>query len=320
MSFYFKNLQPGYDSDSGSGDDLEEALSKTMKRRLEEQNENDESSDDELKTLSFGSLKKADKLLEEEDEKVKNVPLKRSRKVQNVERKSEGDEERQNGRTFREETFEDDSEDNSSDEGFFEEESNNNRNKSRRRNDSNDKKSKHKHAPKEHSSKKRVSKIRDIPGLNVPQTMNTNLYNDIRFDKSTGEATDVNVIRRRYAFLDEYREKEIHELERMLHDRKFLAKVTDDDREEMQERLTSMKSRLQSVKNRDLEQNIIKEYEDEINKDNTTRYHLKKSEKRKVVQKWKFDHMKAKQREKVMERKRKKRLGKEFKQFEFHNR
>lgn len=46
---------------------------------------------------------------------------------------------------------------------------------------------------------------------------------------------------------------------------------------------------------------------------------MKKSEKRKVVQKWKFDHMKAKQREKVMERKRKKRLGKEFKQFEFHN-
>ena len=82
--------------------------------------------------------------------------------------------------------------------------------------------------------------------------------------------------------------------------------------------LKSMKSKLQSIKNQDLEKNIIKEYEDNMNEGNQTRFHLKKADKRKVIQKWKFDHMKARQREKVMERKRKKRLGKEFKQFEFH--
>jgi len=120
--------------------------------------------------------------------------------------------------------------------------------------------------------------------------------------------------------LDEYREKEIDELQKLLQDRKFLSKIDQGEREEMEQRLKSMKSRLQSMKNKDLEREILKEYESDMNKNNNTRYHLKKSEKRKVVQKWKFDHMKAKQREKVMERKRKKRLGKEFKQFEFHNR
>lgn len=148
----------------------------------------------------------------------------------------------------------------------------------------------------------------------------SNLYRDIRFDKSTGKALDSSIIRKRYQFLDEYREKEIDELQKLLQDRKFLSKIDQGEREEMEQRLKSMKSRLQSMKNKDLEREILKEYESDMNKNNNTRYHLKKSEKRKVVQKWKFDHMKAKQREKVMERKRKKRLGKEFKQFEFHNR
>lgn len=148
----------------------------------------------------------------------------------------------------------------------------------------------------------------------------SNLYRDIRFDKSTGKALDSSIIRKRYQFLDEYREKEIDELQKLLQDRKFLSKIDQGEREEMEQRLKSMKSRLQSMKNKDLEREILKEYENDMNKNNNTRYHLKKSEKRKVVQKWKFDHMKTKQREKVMERKRKKRLGKEFKQFEFHNR
>nr|CAI6830803.1 AEL_HP1_G0051680.mRNA.1.CDS.1 [Saccharomyces cerevisiae] len=81
----------------------------------------------------------------------------------------------------------------------------------------------------------------------------------------------------------------------------------------MEQRLKSMKSRLQSMKNKDPSVKFSRNTKNDMNKQKQyERYHLKKSEKRKVVQKWKFDHMKAKQREKVMERKRKKRLGKEF--------
>ncbi|CCF55861.1 hypothetical protein KAFR_0A04260 [Kazachstania africana CBS 2517] len=306
MSYFFKNIKPGLESDED--DELDDVLSRTIvgKNKFDEE---DELSDDEMKTLSFGSLKKAESMLDEEDGRGKKK-VKNSERDAKIVRKGEA-------KTFREEAFSDsdDSNDDQSDsegdsDGAFFEEENGQKHQQR-------KMGKHKHAPAEQSSKKRVSKIRQIPGI---KNQSSNLYQDIRFDRSLGDEADVAKIRRRYKFLDEYREKEIEELQGMLHDRKFMSKITDKDRDEMQNRLVSMKSKLQTIKNKDLEQQIVKEYENKINESNNSRYHLKNSEKRKVIQKWKFDHMKAKQREKVMERKRKKRLGKEFKQFEFHQR
>ncbi|KOG96766.1 rRNA-processing protein RRP36 [Saccharomyces eubayanus] len=301
MSYYFKNLKPDLNSDGeeDDGESLEEILAKRNNQVAEEQ----ESSDDELKTLSFSSLKKAETLMDEEDSKDKK-PIHRKRTATAYKKKS-FDEDNGSARGSEEEE----------DVGFFEEDSENESRYGHRKGSG----KKGKHAPTEQSSKKRASRVRDIPGLEIPRNMRSNLYQDIRFDRSTGKATDTSVIRKRYQFLDEYRENEIGELQKVLKDRKFLSKIDQGDREEMEQRLKSMKSRLQSMKNKDLERNILKDYENDLNKDNNTRYHLKESEKRKVVQKWKFDHMKTKQREKVMERKRKKRLGKEFKQFEFHN-
>ncbi|CAI4802897.1 BBL_G0051310.mRNA.1.CDS.1 [Saccharomyces cerevisiae] len=299
MSYYFKNLKPDLNSDveEDDGNLLESIMANKSKREIDEQ----ESSDDELKTLSFGSLKKAETVIDEEDFKDTKPVHKKPITT-----------------TYREESFDEDedSEDQSDeDAGFFEEDSEDETHHGQKV-----PKKKSKHAPVEQSSKKRVPRVRNIPGLEIPRNKRSNLYQDIRFDKSTGKALDSSIIRKRYQFLDEYREKEIDELQKLLQDRKFLSKIDQGEREEMEQRLKSMKSRLQSMKNKDLEHEILKEYENDMNKNNNTRYHLKKSEKRKVVQKWKFDHMKAKQREKVMERKRKKRLGKEFKQFEFHNR
>lgn len=315
MSYYFKNIKPGYDSES-EGDDLEELLKKNVKTKgITEDNESD---DDELRALSFGSLKKADAILSEEDEEeavIRKRDITPQKKLKVGSFKDKDDESDLNSVSGSDSGSDSDSD--SEQTGFFEEDevdrktANNNNQK---------KKKKSKHAPTEQSSKKRVSKRREIPGLNVPQNLNSNLYQDIRFDKSLGDGqpTDNTAARRHYQFLDEYRENEIHELEKLAKDRKFLTKISDYEREEMAERLKSMKSKLQTVKNRDLERQIIKDYEKEINKDNVGKFHLKKGDKRKVIQKWKFDHMKANQREKVMERKRKKRLGKEFKQFEFH--
>lgn len=135
-----------------------------------------------------------------------------------------------------------------------------------------------------------------------------------------GRAEDLSHIRQRYKFLDEYREKEIKELDSVLHDKKLMSKVDDREKDRLEQTVKRMKSKLETVQIMEMEQKVVKEYEAEINKNNKTKYHLKESEKRKVIQKWKFEHMKGKQREKVMERKRKKRLGKEFKQFEFHKR
>lgn len=331
MSYFFKNIKPTNDSDEeGEFEEDPDELRRILQRQKPSKHsaasgaadDGSDDDEDELKTLSFGAIQKADRILEKEAREERRRDTRKPKQ-------------------FKEEKFEDSSSDSNSDQpqsgdeqrneesdsdsegGFFEEddedEDSEAEGRSRgQRGGRNDKKQRHKHAPSEQSSKRRVSRIRKIEGLDNNRNRGSSIYQDVRFDKSMGRATDQDVVRRRYAFLDEYREKEIAELDGMLHDRKFMNKVSDYERESMEGELRSMKSRLQSVKNRDLEKNIIRDYEDKMNEGNQTRFHLKKADKRKVVQKWKFDHMKAKQREKVMERKRKKRLGKEFKQFEFH--
>lgn len=313
MSYYFKNIKPSYDDDSdevSDEQDLDAILASKMRGRAESDDESSEEEDDGLSKLSFGSLKKAEDQLEEEE----RGELRKKRKPQHS--KPIKDEPEVRHKVYKEEEQEEsDSESGSDDGAFFEEDERDNHSRPKNKNSK-----KRKHAPTEHSSKKRVSKIRDIPGLEIARQAKSGIYQDVRFTKATGEATDFSVIRRRYKFLDEYREKEIEEMERLLNDKKFVNKAESREIENMKEKVRSMKSRLQSVKNRELEQQIVKDYEGKLNEGNKNRFHLKKAEKRKVIQKWKFDHMKAKQREKVMERKRKKKLGKEFKQFEFHNR
>jgi ribosomal RNA-processing protein 36 len=80
-----------------------------------------------------------------------------------------------------------------------------------------------------------------------------------------------------------------------------------------------LKSRLDTLKNRELQQKVLDDYKKKMNSSSTGgKYYLKKSEQRKIIQKHKYDSMKSSQREKVIERKRKRRLGKEFKQLEFN--
>lgn len=297
MSYYFKNIKPGVESESDEGEDLEKLL------RRNNQDDPRESSDDELRTLSFESLKKADTMMEEEEDETGKANRKSKGKPSKPPRPSTKRE------LVPEQESESESDSGSSDSEFFEEGS---------KKDGDKKKKKNKHAPTEQSAKKPVSKVREIPGLHTSKNQNPKLYQDIRFDKSTGGPIDSSIIRRRYGFLDRYRQREIEEMESVLQDRKLISKLPPEEIESIEKNLQSTKSRLQTMKNRDLEHNIIKDYEESLNKENKNKFHLKRSEKRKLVQKWKFEHMKSKQREKVMERKRKKRLGKEFKQFEFN--
>lgn len=179
---------------------------------------------------------------------------------------------------------------------------------------------KNKHAPSESSSKKPVSKIRSIPGLDNVNNQSS-LYTDIRFNAAYGKA-DLNKTRQNYAFLDEYRDKEIKEMEGILKNKKLSSKMSYRELEDIKQNLQSLKSRVKTLKNRDVEHKILKDFKhDQMQKikdgKQVNQYYLKKSEQRKMIQKYKFDNMKASDREKTMERKRKKRLGKEFKQLEF---
>lgn len=200
-------------------------------------------------------------------------------------------------------------------EGFFEEE----QPKKRQKKGKFESKKRSKHAPTESSTKRPVSRIREIEGL--PSNKESLLYTDIRFDAAYGKA-DLGQIRKNYAFLDEYRKDEIAQMQNILKDKKKV--LSEREEEDVRQKMQSLKSRLDTMKNRDLETKILKEHKrGQLAKfklgEQANPYFLKRSDKRKLIQKAKFDGMKNSQREKVMERKRKKRLGKEFRQLEFRN-
>lgn len=240
----------------------------------------EESDDDDMLSLSFGALSSAQKKLQQEE------------------------------RTAREEESLSGSE---SEDGFFED------GKKKKGKTLQKKKKKNKHAPSESSSKKPVSRIREIPGLK--QKKDTTLYTDIRFDSAYGKA-DWDRIRKDYAFLDEYRQKEIEQMRGILNNKKERSKLSDNEIEDLKFKIQSLQSRLDTLKNRDLSNKILKDHKREqmakMRKgEQVNPYFLKKSEQRKMIQKAKFESLKSSQREKVMERKRKRRLGKEFRAMEF---
>lgn len=178
-----------------------------------------------------------------------------------------------------------------------------------------------KNAPSESSSKKPVLRIREIPGLKTAKE--TSLYSDVRFDKAYGKA-DWSRVRKDYGFLDEYRKKEIKEMQDILNNPESRKQLLNYEVEDIKNKIQSLQLRLDTLRNRDIQNQILSSHKREQMRkvksgDQVNPYFLKKSEQQKMIQKAKFELMKPQQREKVMERKRKRRLGKEFKQLEFRN-
>lgn len=252
-----------------------------------------EESDDDFSSLSFGALSSAQKKLRDEEPPKRKTSKKAASSHQESDSESDG--------------------------GFFEDDKKDRKDKKGRKKDIT--KSKNKHAPAESSSKRPVSKVREIPGLKSAKE--TTLYSDVRFDAAYGKA-DWNRIRKDYAFLDEYRQSEIKQMQSVLKDKKQVLKLSQREVEDLKFEIQSLQSRLDTLKNRDLANKIVGDHKKE-QMEKTRRgeqvnpYFLKKSEQRKMIQKAKFENLRAGQREKVMERKRKRRLGKEFKQLEFRN-
>lgn len=282
-----------YSSRKDEGDDV---LSKALRAKKHKHGQSD-SDEDDFSNLSFGALNNAQK-------KLKPQTNSKSRNIRK--------QDRSNSLSEYNDDYSDDNESDDSD-------NDKNVNNKRVSNTSNPKK-KNKHAPTETSSKKPVSKIRKLEGMN-PKYVN-GLHQDIRFDAAFGKA-DLQEARKNYGFLDDYRQKEIDELQRMIKGKKTFNTLPYHEQNEIRFQLQSLKSRLDTMKNRDLQTKILDDYKKE-QMDNfrsgkqAAPYFLKKTEQRKLIQKAKFESMKPAQREKVMERKRKRKLGKEFKQLEFN--
>lgn len=168
-----------------------------------------------------------------------------------------------------------------------------------------------KHAPTEVSSKKAVSRKREVVVVKKRE------HRDPRFESLAGPV-DESKFRVAYSFLDGYRENEIKEL-------KDAIKITKDEesKEKLKRALLSMESKKKAQLRKDKEQEVLdrhKREEKELVKMGKQPFYLKKTEQKKRVLLDQYGELKGKQLDHVIERRRKKVEGKEKKKMPFARR
>lgn len=159
-----------------------------------------------------------------------------------------------------------------------------------------------KHAPTEISSKKAVSRRRDV----IPVSKRE--YRDPRFEALSG-ALDETKIQKAYSFLDDYREDEMKDL------KNTIKKTKDEsEKQKLKRVLISMESKKKAQDRRKREQDVLnrhKKEEKELVKQGKKPFFLKKAEQNKRVLVDQYSELKGKQLDHVLERRRKKQDAKE---------
>jgi ribosomal RNA-processing protein 36 len=168
-----------------------------------------------------------------------------------------------------------------------------------------------KHAPTEISSKKAVSRKREV--VPVPKRE----FRDPRFEPLSGFVDEVKV-RAAYSFLDEYRDDEIKEL------KSAIKTARDEDaKDKLKRALMSMESKKKAQMRKQKEQEILDNHrkaEKELVKQGKQPFYLKKAEQKKRVLLDQFGGLKGKKLDHVIERRRKKQEGREKKKMPFKRR
>lgn len=162
-----------------------------------------------------------------------------------------------------------------------------------------------KHAPMSQPSNRQVTRKRTV--IVMPKRQ----VRDPRFAALPGQRTDDAATARRYAFLNEYAESEMAELKAAIRKTK-----DEEDKEVLKRKLLSMQSKKKAQETKERQQAVIREHrkkEKEAIKEGKNPYFLKRSEQKKLADVAKFNSMKGKDREKLMERRRKKVDAKEKK-------
>lgn len=160
-----------------------------------------------------------------------------------------------------------------------------------------------KHAPAELSSKKAVSRKREV----VPSIKRD--VRDPRFEPLTGSLNPEKA-KKNYSFLDEYRDSEIAEL-------KSTIRLTKDPiaKDKFKGALLRMESKKKTQQRKDQEHEVLRAHrakEKELIKQGKQPYYLKKGEQKKLALVQRFEGMKGKQVDKVIERRRKKKASREM--------
>ncbi|PHH89125.1 hypothetical protein CDD83_6617 [Cordyceps sp. RAO-2017] len=162
-----------------------------------------------------------------------------------------------------------------------------------------------KHAPQEQSSKKPVSRRREI--LADPRRK----HRDPRFDPLVGRLDEAKASKA-YAFLDEYRDGEMAEL------RAQMRKTRDADaKERLKRQLMSMESKRKARRRKDEEDELLRQHrreEKELVAQGKKPFYLKRSEQKKQLLTKRYESMSKGQVDRAIERKRKKVAGKEKKE------
>ncbi|KAL8909631.1 MAG: hypothetical protein Q9207_000129 [Kuettlingeria erythrocarpa] len=154
-----------------------------------------------------------------------------------------------------------------------------------------------KHAPAELSSKKAVSRKREV----IPAIKRD--VRDPRFEPLTGPL-DPDRAKRNYRFLNEYRDSEISELKSAIRQTKDPVAL-----EKLKRALLRMESRRKAQQRKDQEQEVLRTHrakEKELIKQGKNPFYLKKAEQKKLALVQRFQGMKGQQVDRVMERRRKK--------------
>ncbi|KAL8743576.1 MAG: hypothetical protein Q9190_004091 [Brigantiaea leucoxantha] len=159
-----------------------------------------------------------------------------------------------------------------------------------------------KHAPATQSSKKPVSRKREI----IPTLKRKS--RDPRFESFTGNL-ETEKTKKDYAFLDGYRDTEMSEL------RAAIPEERDVDRKEKLKRaLLSMESRKKTRQDQDQREEVMRvhrETERERVRQGKRPFYLKRAETKKLALVQRFEDMKGKEVEKALQRRRKRKTAKE---------
>jgi ribosomal RNA-processing protein 36 len=168
-----------------------------------------------------------------------------------------------------------------------------------------------KHAPTEVSSKKAVSRKREVVLIAKRE------HRDPRFEPLTGPV-DSSRISAAYSFLDDYREDEMKELKAAIKTAK-----DEDTKDKLKRALMSMESRKKAQLRKSKEQEVLDKHrkvEKELVKQGKKPFYLKKAEQKKRLLLDQFSSLKGKQLDRVIERRRKKLEGREKKNIPFARR
>ncbi|KAI9220137.1 hypothetical protein BC828DRAFT_384233 [Blastocladiella britannica] len=167
-------------------------------------------------------------------------------------------------------------------------------------------KRKNKHAPIEVSAKKPVSRMRDV--VSVP----TKIRRDPRFDNLSGHLNE-DLFQKSYSFLDDIRARELKEMQQTVATTKDFG-----ERRELKDALQAMQNRERAKRELEAQQRIKREWrKQEAAKlktgEKSKPFFLKESERKKLAMVDKLRGKTDKELDRVIERKRKRDAGKEWK-------